>query len=59
MAEGLAVRDVAACCVGLLQPPSSESLELRELDAARTPLAAACGEELFLFRCWIGDDLAE
>ena len=49
-------------------PPSSESLEWRELEAARTPRPppppllpgrGACGEELFLFRCWMGEDLEE
>ena len=50
-----------------LHPPSSESLEWRELEARRMPLLPGraeealelCGEELFLFRNWIGDDLDE
>ena len=72
MADGLpplepiiAVGESAFC--GL--PPSSESLEWRELEAARTPRPpppppllpgrGACGEELFLFLCWMGEDLEE
>ena len=60
----IAVGESAFC--GL--PPSSESLEWRELEAARTPRPppppllpgrGACGEELFLFLCWMGDDLEE
>ena len=70
MADGLplepiiAVGESAFC--GL--PPSSESLEWRELEAARMPRPppppllpgrGACGEELFLFRCSMGDDRDE